>query len=120
MKKILIIAVAMLLGASAYAQEPAQSPTYEKSKKSMVKFIEKLKAVGFEMTEEEYPKILEIYTETYEVMVKCKAENPEDKAAADACSKPAIQERTKKFTALLGAERAKQMLSLHKAAHAIK
>lgn len=120
MKKLLFIAICLFFGVIAYAQEPAQSPTFEKSQKSMIKFMDKLKAVGFEISDEEYPKILAIYTETYEVMVKCTAENKDDKAAANECSKPAVQERTKKFTALMGAERAKLMLSMHKAAHAYK
>lgn len=120
MKIFFPLAMTLLMGGFLFAQEPAQSPTYEKSQKSMAKFIEKLKVAGFEMTAEEYPKVLEAYTQAYEVMVKCKAENPEDKASADACSKPAILERTKQLTAILGADRAKQVLSLHKVAHAQK
>lgn len=120
MKKIIFLALILLIGGAAFAQETVKSPTYEKSQKSMVKFLEKIKIAGFEMTAEEYPKVLEAYTEAYEVMVKCSAENPDDKTAANACSKPAVTERTKKLTAILGAERTKQLLSLHKVAHAQK
>lgn len=120
MKKTIFLALTLLFGSCVMAQETAKSPTYEKSQKSMVKFLEKIKNAGFEMTAEEYPKVLEAYTEAYEVMVKCKAENPEDKAAADACAKPAVTERTKKLTSILGAERTKQILALHKVAHAQK
>ena len=120
MRKLLFFVLAIAFGFIARAQEPAQSKTFEKSKKNMTIFVDKLKAAGFEMSDEEHAKLVDIYTEAYEYAYRCKEENPGDKEAADACAKLGFTARNKKLTEYLGAERAKKLLSLHKIAHAQK
>lgn len=120
MKKLLVVVLAIAFGFFANAQEPAQSATYAKSKAKMISFVDKLKAAGFEMTDAEYTKLIDIYTEGYEYSIRCKEENPGDKESTDACAKLGFTARNKKLTEFLGAERAKKLLSLHKIAHAQK